>query len=87
MFDRVAKPTYCVPFLKNRHFVGRRDELAVLRQRLLVDQDCQKMSIVGLGGTGKTQVALQFAYEVKEAQPEWSIFWVPAYTTERDRGS
>jgi tetratricopeptide (TPR) repeat protein len=82
MFDRVAKPTYCVPFLKNRHFVGRRDELAVLRQRLLVDQDCQKMSIVGLGGTGKTQVALQFAYEVKEAQPEWSIFWVPAVSME-----
>jgi Flp pilus assembly CpaE family ATPase len=59
-----------MPFLKNRHFVGRRDELAVLRQRLLAGQDCQKMSIVGLGGTGKTQVALQFAYEVKEAQPE-----------------
>ena len=40
------------------------------------------MSIVGLGGTGKTQVALQFAYEVKEAQPEWSIFWVPAVSME-----
>jgi tetratricopeptide (TPR) repeat protein len=71
-----------MPFLKNRHFVGRRDELAVLRQRLLAEQDCQKMSIVGLGGTGKTQVALQFAYEVKEAQPEWSIFWVAAVSME-----
>ncbi|KAF2993768.1 hypothetical protein E8E13_002106 [Curvularia kusanoi] len=40
------------------------------------------MSIVGLGGTGKTQVALQFAYEVKEAQPDWSIFWVPAVSVE-----
>jgi hypothetical protein len=40
------------------------------------------MSIVGLGGMGKTQVALQFAYEVKEAQPEWSIFWVPAVSME-----
>jgi tetratricopeptide (TPR) repeat protein len=40
------------------------------------------MSIVGLGGTGKTQVALQFAYEVKEAQPEWSIFWVLAVSME-----
>ncbi|KAL6152542.1 hypothetical protein ACJQWK_04653 [Exserohilum turcicum] len=40
------------------------------------------MSIVGLGGTGKTQVALQFAYEVKEAQPEWSILWMPALSME-----
>jgi KaiC/GvpD/RAD55 family RecA-like ATPase len=54
----------------------------VLRQRLLIEQDCQKMSIVGLGGTGKTQVALQFAYAVKESQPEWSIFWLPAVSME-----
>jgi hypothetical protein len=54
----------------------------VLRQRLLVEQDCQKMSIVGLAGTGKTQVALQFAYMVKEVQPEWSIFWVAAVSME-----
>jgi hypothetical protein len=54
----------------------------VLRQRLLVDQDCQKMSIEGLGGTGKTQVALQFAYMIKETQPGWSVFWVPAVSME-----
>jgi tetratricopeptide (TPR) repeat protein len=36
------------------------------------------LSVVGLGGTGKTQVALQFAYLVKETQPEWSIFWMSA---------
>ncbi|CAN9209820.1 unnamed protein product [Alternaria alternata] len=58
-----VESTYYIPFLKNRHFVGRRDELAKLRQRLMVEQDCQKISIVGLGGTGKTQVALQFAIE------------------------
>ncbi|KAF2993765.1 hypothetical protein E8E13_001931 [Curvularia kusanoi] len=82
MRNASVKPTYCIPFLKNRHFVGRRNELAVLRQRLLVKRDCQKMSIVGLGGTGKTQVALQFAYEVKETQPDWSIFWVSAVSME-----
>ncbi|KAH6639179.1 kinesin light chain, partial [Boeremia exigua] len=80
--DASAEPTYCIPFLKNRHFVGRRDELAKLQQRLFVNQDCQKMTIVGLGGTGKTQVALQFAYMVKEAQPERSIYWMPAVSME-----
>jgi hypothetical protein len=40
------------------------------------------MTIAGLGGTGKTQIALQFAYEIKDAQPNWSIFWVPALSME-----
>jgi hypothetical protein len=47
-----------------------------------VNQDCQSISIIGLGGTGKTQVALQFAYNVKEMQPEYSIFWMPALSME-----
>ncbi|EOO03104.1 putative nb-arc domain-containing protein [Phaeoacremonium minimum UCRPA7] len=43
--------------------------------------DCQKAAIVGLGGIGKTQVALQLAYWVKEHRPEYDIFWVPALST------
>jgi tetratricopeptide (TPR) repeat protein len=41
-----------------------------------VDRDCRELSLLGLGGTGKTQVALQFAYHVKETQPDCSVFWV-----------
>ncbi|KAJ4985617.1 Kinesin light chain 6 [Stagonosporopsis vannaccii] len=82
MRDASVKPTYCIPFLKNRHFVGRHDELARLRQRFIVDKDCQKMTILGLGGTGKTQIALQLAYTVQEAEPERSIFWMPAVSIE-----
>ncbi|KAF2685268.1 hypothetical protein K458DRAFT_477318 [Lentithecium fluviatile CBS 122367] len=33
-------------------------------------------------GTGKTQIALQFAYIVKKTWPECSIFWVPALSFE-----
>jgi hypothetical protein len=54
----------------------------VLQQKLIVDRDCQKLSIVGLGGTGKTQVALQFAYSVKERWPEYSVLWVLALSME-----
>ncbi|PSN58876.1 hypothetical protein BS50DRAFT_641408 [Corynespora cassiicola Philippines] len=70
-----------LPFSKNRYFVGRRDELEELQEKLLMGQDCKKVSIVGLGGTGKTQVALQFAYVVKETHPETCIFWLPALNT------
>jgi tetratricopeptide (TPR) repeat protein len=40
------------------------------------------MAIVGLGGIGKTQVALRFAYMVKKDRPEYSIFWVPVLSME-----
>lgn len=36
------------------------------------------MAIFGLGGVGKTQIALEFAYSTREETPNCSIFWVPA---------
>ncbi|KAF2103826.1 kinesin light chain [Rhizodiscina lignyota] len=76
------KPTFYFPFPRNRRFVGRRTALDNLKQKLLVDKDCQKVALAGLGGIGKTQVALDFAYLVKETHPEFSIFWVPALSME-----
>jgi tetratricopeptide (TPR) repeat protein len=40
------------------------------------------MSIVGLGGAGKTQLALRFAYTVRETMSAVSIFWMPALSIE-----
>ncbi|KAL2194480.1 hypothetical protein P885DRAFT_71251 [Corynascus similis CBS 632.67] len=41
-------------------------------------REWRKAAIVGLGGVGKTQVALQLVYWTKKNRPEFSIFWVPA---------
>ncbi|QIW98225.1 hypothetical protein AMS68_003743 [Peltaster fructicola] len=71
-----------LPFPKNRHFVGREAALEQLEQRLLIKKDCQKLAIVGLGGVGKTQVALSFAYHVKDKCPTYSIFWISAVSKE-----
>lgn len=44
-----------------------------------VDADyCQGTAIVGLGGVGKTQIALVAAFRVREKHPDCSVFWVPA---------
>jgi hypothetical protein len=56
--------------------------LKELTQKLLVNKECQKVAVVGLGGIGKTQVALEFAYIVKASWPEYSIFWIPALSME-----
>jgi len=68
--------------LQNRQFVGRSAELSTLTQKLLQGEDCQKVAISGLGGIGKTHVALRFAYYVKEGRPDISIFWVQALSME-----
>jgi tetratricopeptide (TPR) repeat protein len=41
-------------------------------------KEWRKAAIVGLGGVGKTQVALQLAYWTKKHRPKFSVFWVPA---------
>ncbi|KAI1460122.1 acyl transferase/acyl hydrolase/lysophospholipase [Annulohypoxylon moriforme] len=66
-----------VPFPRNRRFVGRLSSLKAL-ERMLFKEQCPKVALVGLGGIGKTQVALQFAFWVKKNKPEYSVFWVPA---------
>lgn len=38
----------------------------------------QGIALVGLGGVGKTQIALETAYRLRETDPECSVFWVPA---------
>jgi tetratricopeptide (TPR) repeat protein len=43
---------------------------------------CHRLALVGLGGVGKTQIALRFTYEVKKNHPECSVFWVPTLSDE-----
>ncbi|EAU33327.1 conserved hypothetical protein [Aspergillus terreus NIH2624] len=79
---REGKRTFYLPLQRNHKFVGRSAELNTLKQTLLLKKDCQKLTLSGLGGVGKTQVALQFVYSVKADYPEFSIFWVQALSME-----
>ena len=49
---------------------------------LFKKDSCHKVAITGLGGVGKTQIALELAYRVKDGHPTFSVFWVPATTVE-----
>ncbi|KAJ3311285.1 hypothetical protein HDU93_005295, partial [Gonapodya sp. JEL0774] len=73
-----------IPFPRNPRFVGRTTQLQQLAQKLLHNQECRQMALVGLGGVGKTQVALEFAYQVKQdyADRGRSVFWLPAVSME-----
>ncbi|KAI9152209.1 U1 snRNP-associated protein [Paramyrothecium foliicola] len=76
-----VKPLFVVPFGRNDLFVGRANVLDQLMEIVppnVVKDDCQRVAIHGLGGIGKTQVANEIAYRVRDAFPNCSIFWVPA---------
>ncbi|KAL5044663.1 hypothetical protein BDW71DRAFT_96725 [Aspergillus fruticulosus] len=73
---------FMVPFTRNPRFVGRHHELQELEEWIATPDGPRKVAITGLGGVGKTQVALELAYRMRDREPECSIFWVPCITQE-----
>ncbi|KAJ0138661.1 Uncharacterized protein HZ326_18401 [Fusarium oxysporum f. sp. albedinis] len=79
--------TVLVPFPPNEDFVGRQDILESLRQELSLKRSHAVAALFGLGGTGKTQIALAYVHETHAQDPDLSVFWVYASNTERMRQS
>jgi len=55
-----------IPYLRNDYFTGREDILAQLHARFKANNATalsQRTAMSGLGGIGKTQIAVQYAYE------------------------
>ncbi|PMB65185.1 Regulatory protein AfsR [Beauveria bassiana] len=75
-------PCYHVQLAKNPRFTGRTSILNKLEKSFFGNNSSQKVALVGLGGVGKTQIALRFACEMRERRPEYSIFWVPLLSDE-----
>ncbi|RKK92683.1 hypothetical protein BFJ71_g10071 [Fusarium oxysporum] len=78
---------FLVPFPPNEDFVGRQDILESLRQELSLKRSHAVAALFGLGGTGKTQIALAYVHETHAQNPDLSVFWVYANNTERMRQS
>ncbi|KAH0562201.1 hypothetical protein GP486_003102 [Trichoglossum hirsutum] len=73
---------WIVPFQRNAQFVSRISEIAQVGDILSSETRCERVAIVGLGGVGKTQIALEFAYQLRERQPDCSVFWIPVMNVE-----
>ncbi|KAL8751945.1 MAG: hypothetical protein Q9184_005895 [Pyrenodesmia sp. 2 TL-2023] len=79
--EEIAEAPWLVPFTRPFAFIGRENQLARLSEHVLME-DSRRLAIYGLGGCGKTALALVSAYRIKEQQPARAIFWVPAFNPE-----
>ncbi|KAF2631425.1 hypothetical protein BU25DRAFT_384710 [Macroventuria anomochaeta] len=79
------KPSTMVPFPRDDAFVGREDVLARIEgiHRGSALRGHNRVALVGLGGVGKSQIAIEYAYRAREAAPHMWVFWVHASTTAR----
>ena len=80
---------WTVPYARNPHFTGRGDLLQQLGQMLAAEPPAEAMSIqkaalmqtqaiTGLGGIGKTQIAIEYAYRARTQGRYRHTIWISA---------
>jgi tetratricopeptide (TPR) repeat protein/transcriptional regulator with XRE-family HTH domain len=83
MADTSATPLWYVPYRRNPFFTGREEILSHLSLALRSGKTAaltQTQAISGLGGIGKTQIAVEYVY--RHRNDYQAIFWTTASTRE-----
>ncbi|KAF5265339.1 hypothetical protein FOXYS1_3853 [Fusarium oxysporum] len=84
----VAAASYrIIPLVANISFFGRETEMQMMEKVLLPERDTRLtvFSILGIGGVGKSQLALHFTY--RHLNHFNAIFWIPAETSVKIKGA
>ncbi|KAM0714759.1 hypothetical protein Q7P37_009776 [Cladosporium fusiforme] len=74
-------PLSTVPFLRDPDYVHREWLVTEIRHKLSVPG--ARVALVGLGGVGKSQLAIEYAHQVRDVSPETWVFWLHASNAER----
>jgi tetratricopeptide (TPR) repeat protein len=72
-----------IPYRRNPYFTGREEVLHILHEHLNAAKSTaltQSQAISGLGGVGKTQIAVEYAYRHQEEY--YGVLWVNAASRE-----
>ncbi|KAI9737238.1 MAG: hypothetical protein M1818_005770 [Claussenomyces sp. TS43310] len=94
--NTVKQPRFICPYLENAAFIGRlsiKEEIAQKLQHYEDGTETTKHSpqigkaaaLYGLGGVGKTQIAIAYIYKIHRLFPDMSIFCIHAATVNRFR--
>ncbi|KAF2464103.1 TPR-like protein [Lindgomyces ingoldianus] len=73
-------PCSTTPFQRDPHFVDR----SILAEIDFKNrQSTSRLALVGLGGVGKSQIAIEYSYRVRDKSQDTWVFWVHADTQAR----
>ncbi|KAF3343711.1 Putative transporter MCH4 [Verticillium dahliae VDG2] len=68
------KPHHVLPFTLNPDYIHRSALWDWIRHQYT--QPARRMALLGMGGFGKSQLAIHFAHQVHSDSPDTSIFWI-----------
>ena len=77
---RPQGPLFRVPFSRDPNFVGRAEVLDKIRASF---QDPGRVALVGIGGVGKSQIAIEFSYRFASEHHQQNVFWAHCSNTVR----
>ncbi|CZR65200.1 related to kinesin light chain 1 [Phialocephala subalpina] len=76
-------PLSTVPFNRDLNFIGRQDILMALESKFSSQESHKRVVLAGLGGVGKSQIAIEYSYRLRIYDAQIWVFWVHASTAER----
>ncbi|KAH8683388.1 hypothetical protein BGZ60DRAFT_524713 [Tricladium varicosporioides] len=79
--SRKREPFSTIPFAPDRDFVDRREILEWINDKCAGPG--ARAALVGLGGVGKSQLAIRYAHSIRDASTQTFVLWVHASTKAR----
>ncbi|KAH7144249.1 hypothetical protein B0J13DRAFT_554855 [Dactylonectria estremocensis] len=76
-----SKPYLSMPFQPDPDFIDRPEIITWMKEHYR--DPSGRMALLGMGGFGKSQLAIQFAHHIRATSPQTGIFWVYASSKQR----
>ncbi|KAK2764263.1 hypothetical protein FQN54_008955 [Arachnomyces sp. PD_36] len=74
-------PLSIVPFRRDPDFINRGTILDQIHEKC--SQPASRIALLGLGGVGKSQLAIEYCYQIRDRSPETWAFWIHASNAAR----
>ncbi|KAF1818788.1 uncharacterized protein K489DRAFT_390952 [Dissoconium aciculare CBS 342.82] len=71
-----VEPSSNVPFRRDPDFVARAEVTAQIASALAAP--AARLALVGLGGVGKSQIAIEYCHHVRQTSPDTWVLWIHA---------